>query len=110
MRQPRYCYSSFALFGAGAGPPDALGDELLNNRNAGMRRKAENLVAPTPSARWRDRCRNSLALGLRAINHRASEEIRHALQQLVLAHPHAGIRKQAAGVLSHVMAKQYEWR
>ena len=29
---------------------------------------------------------------------------------LVLTHPHAGIRKQAAGVLSHVMAKQYEWR
>lgn len=43
-------------------------------------------------------------------NHRASEEIRHALQQLVLTHPHAGIRKQAAGVPSHVMAKHYEWR
>ena len=68
MRQPRYCYSSFALFGAGAGPPDALGDELLNNRDASMRRKAEeNLEAPTPSGRWRDRCRNSLALVLRAI-------------------------------------------
>lgn len=31
-----------------------------------------------------------------------------ALQQLILTHPHDGIRKQATVVLSHVLARQYE--
>jgi HEAT repeat protein len=54
---------------------------------------------------------NSLALVLRAVKSIGQVKDKSAipvLQQIVLTHPHNGIRKKAAGVLSHVMARQYE--
>ena len=54
---------------------------------------------------------NSLALVLQAIKSIGREKDKSAipvLQQIVLTHTHDGIRKRAAGVLSHVMARQYE--
>ena len=54
---------------------------------------------------------NGLPLVLRAIKSIGQVKDKSAipvLQQIVLTHPHDGIRMQAAGVLSHVMARQYE--